>query len=327
MTDLAASGWHYPPDLTDLLIDTIPRLVRSKRDVLLFFQHIGVERNIVNDLEARVNQDRNNIGKFEITRTILQRLNERPDNEAIRWRREIVRRVVEWEDFSTTYPEYLAEARGFVAEVQRVVNVKDSFTRMNQERDRERQERLAKQAAELEQNNRRRRDNESIRREIARLLSQNEDPERRGARFEDLMNRLFRTSGILVRESFRRTGEDGEGVIEQIDGIIDFDGNLYLVELKWLSKPVDVYDVSRHMVRVFSRHSVRGIFISASGYTGPAVTTCKELLAQAMVVLCGLDEIILALEHEVELTSVFREKVKAAAIDKNPWLRSVTNVP
>lgn len=326
MVELGASGWHYPPDLTDLPIDTIPRLVRSKRDVLLFFRHVGVGGNILSDLDAKLCQDRESINKFEITRTVLQRLNEREGNEALRCRREIVRRVVEWEDFSTTYPEQQAEARGFVAEVQRIVNVKDSFTRISLERDQERRERLAQEAAIQEQRNRKTQEIERIRREIAALITQNESPKQRGERLESLMNRLFRVYGISVRDSFKRTGEEGEGVIEQVDGVIDFEGDLYLVELKWLTRPADVNDVSRHLVRVFGRNSARGIFISASDYTKAAISICRESLSQATVVLVGLDEIILALEREADLVTIFRNKVRAAVIDKNPWIRSITSI-
>ena len=34
--------FHYPPELFSLLVDTIPLLNRSKKDVLLFFRGAGV---------------------------------------------------------------------------------------------------------------------------------------------------------------------------------------------------------------------------------------------------------------------------------------------
>ena len=37
----------------------------------------------------------------------------------------------------------------------------------------------------------------------------------------------FFTGGTLLR------GSEGEGVLEQIDGVIEFGGHLYLVEMKW----------------------------------------------------------------------------------------------
>jgi len=38
-----ADSFHYPPEILKLLIDTIPLLCRSKKDVLLFLEGAGVE--------------------------------------------------------------------------------------------------------------------------------------------------------------------------------------------------------------------------------------------------------------------------------------------
>ena len=113
---------------------------------------------------------------------------------------------------------------------------------------------------------------------------------------EDILNRLFRTDGILVRESFTRLGKRGQGVIEQIDGVVEIEGEIYLVEMKWLKDPAGPGDVAQHLVRVLGRNSSRGIFISYSGYTDAAINTCKEALVNAVVVLCTLQEFVLLME-------------------------------
>ncbi len=53
-------------------------------------------------------------------------------------------------------------------------------------------------------------------------------------------------------------------MVEQIDGVIELDGELNLVEIKWWSVPLGAGEVSHHLVRVFNRGHLRGIFISAS---------------------------------------------------------------
>ena len=63
-------------------------------------------------------------------------VNDAGDN-AIRERREVVKRVVEFEDFSTCWEDDRLQAQGLVANVRNLVNVKDSFTRINQEREAE----------------------------------------------------------------------------------------------------------------------------------------------------------------------------------------------
>ena len=65
-------------------------------------------------------------------------------------RREVIKRVSEFEDFSTCYENDRYKAQGLVAQILKVVNVKDSFTRMNLEREKERKERQAAYTASVE---------------------------------------------------------------------------------------------------------------------------------------------------------------------------------
>ncbi len=92
---------------------------------------------------------------------------------------------------------------------------------------------------------------------------------------ETALNNLFQAYGVLIRKSFHLVGE-AEGIVEQIDGIIELSGVLYFVEMKWYRNPVGKPEISEHLVRLMSRAEVRGIFISASDYTEPAILTARE---------------------------------------------------
>lgn len=48
--------YHYPPDIMNLLVDTIPRLNKSKKDVLLFFKGTDIPNSIIQPLETIVNK-------------------------------------------------------------------------------------------------------------------------------------------------------------------------------------------------------------------------------------------------------------------------------
>jgi restriction system protein len=208
--------YHYPPDLFQLLVDTISRLFRGKKDVVLFFRGAGVPLPLLYDVEERVRVDPKSIGKAEIARTILQRINERGDI-ALRERREVIRRVVEFDDFSSCWPDDRLPAQGLVARVRETVNVKDSFTRMKQEKEKEQRVHREKKEAEASEARRRHDELNGIKTELY-ALSVPGNPQERGKRFEEAINKLFRHYGILVRESFSRYGDLGEGTIEQIDG-------------------------------------------------------------------------------------------------------------
>ena len=309
--------YHYPPELFQLLVDTIPRLFRSKRDVILFFTGAGIKHSMVSDLEEQLADDRDSINKFDIVRTVLLRLNEAGDS-TLRDRREVLKRVVEFEDYSTCWANDRLEAQGFVSRIREVVNVKDSFTRMNQEREAEARRYREAQRTKDEEIRQQRELLANIRREFNDLFAM-DNAHKRGRVLESVLNRLFEASGILVREDFRRIPEQGRGVIEQIDGVIELEGHIYLVEMKWLKEPVGVEDVAHHLVRVFNRSASRGIFISYSEY--PAIETCKESLSKMVVVLCTLQEFVFLMEKESSLEEFLKAKIRGSIVEKQPFTK------
>jgi len=310
--------FHYPPELTQLLVQTLPLLCPNKDDVLLFFKGAGVPDSVTCDIAARVAKDRKTITKYEMVRTVLERLNAKGE-ATLRERREILKRVTEFEDFSTCWPADQLKAKGLVAEVSRVIGVKDSFTRMKQAQEEERTMRLSEQRKQREKDQKRRVALASLGVELGALFAET-DPHKRGKALEGILNGLFKTNDISVREAFVLR-VDGQGVVEQIDGVIELDGHLYLVEMKWWKDALGPGEVAQHLVRVFNRGQSRGIFISASAYTPAAILSCKESLTRAVFVLCDLEEFVHLLEQEKDLRDFLKQKIAAAMVEKNPYHR------
>lgn len=310
-------SFHYPAELMNLLVDTIPLLNRGKKDVFLFFRGAGVADSLMQAPHTQWKSNKDSIGKHEIVRQVLTKLNERGE-ASLRERREVVKRVVEFESYSACWPADELKARGLVAEIQKVVNVKDSFTRMNKEREAERKVRMDKVDDERNRIQKKHQAIAALRGELFSLFAEI-DRWRRGKALEGILNRLFETYGILVREAFTLTGSEGEGIVEQIDGVVEMDGHLYFVEMKWWDSPLGVPEVSQHMMRVMFRAESRAIIISASQFTGPAIATCKEALQQKVVVLCTLQELVALLEREGDLKTFLTKKAHSAQIDKNPF--------
>jgi restriction system protein len=309
-------AYHYPPELMSLLIETIPRLCRSKKDVLLFFRGAGVSEAALADLTERVTVDRNAVSKAEIARSILGLVNEGGDR-AIQQRREILKRVTQFEDFSVCWDNDRLVAIGLVEQVRRVVGVKDAFTRMQIERESERKARQQEQKERLQTIQRRREDLSQVKSDLFALFPER-DANKRGKQLESVLTRLFEVSGILVREPFTLKGRGSTGVVEQVDGAIEFGAHLYLVEMKWWADALGPAEVAPHLVRVFSRHEARGLLISASGYTEAALQQCREALAQKVIVLSRLEEIVRLLEREGDLSAWLKAKTDAAIADKTP---------
>ncbi len=315
-----ADEYHYPPDLLELLVEALARLNKSKKGVVTFLRGAGVDEADLADVAEIVRKSPASINKFEIARQALVKVNARGDS-GLRPRREIIKRVVEFEDYSSCWPEDQLKARGLVAAVREAVNKKDAFTRMHQERDVERAEVVARQRADQAAAAEKRAKIESVNSRLISLFGMDDRPHERGKLLEAVLNDLFKAYGVNVREDFRRKDPDSSVVIEQIDGVIELDGAIHLVEMKWLNSPVGVGEFLPHLSRLFLRANAHGIFISSSGYTEPVVKECTTALAQKTMILCSLQEFVMLLQRQGDLIAFLKRKSQAAIVDKNPYLQ------
>lgn len=314
-------SFHYPPELLQILIDAIPKLCKSKRDLLLFFQGAGVSQTILQPYERMLRTDKNSFNKYHVARELLTKINEQGES-SLRVRREVLKRVTEFEDFSVCWDSDRAAARGLVAQVRDLINVKDSFTRMRIEKDEEKRKRVEQvQTTSIEHQARKAR-REKVKASLYGLFGE-ADAHKRGKALEGVLNELFACHNILVREAFTIKGKCGEGVIEQVDGLVELDGHLYLVEMKWWNSPLGVNEVAPHLVRVFGRAGqARGLFISYTDFTAPAISECRTALGGgAVIVLATLQEIVTLMDKEEDLQGWLKRKVNAAIIDKEPYFK------
>jgi restriction system protein len=312
-------SFQYPPELFSLLVDAIPKLCKSKHDLLLFFQGAGVANAVLSPHENQLRTKKDDFNKYHVTRDILTALNKKGES-GLGERREVLKRVTQFDEFSVCWPADQAAARGLVAQIRELVNVKDSFTRMNLERENERKEKLAAAQKDIDAAKAKAAEQENIKSEFYALFAIT-DPYKRGKSLEVVLNKLFGLSGILVKEAVRIKGDPGTGVVEQIDGVVQIRGNLFLVEMKWEQDNLGREKVASHLVRVFSRGLAGGIFISYSDYAPAAVNDCKEALREKPFILCRIEEIFHYLEARKNVLALFEAKIDAAMIHKNPYLR------
>lgn len=309
--------FHYPPELFSLLVDVVPLLNRSKKDVLLFFRGAGIADAITSDIAAKLAATPKEVNKYEMVRTVLERLNSKGES-TLRERREVLKRVVEFASFDSCWPDDQLKAKGLVATVREVVHQKDAFTRMDNAREQERQIRIEENQRAVNAKRERASRIEAAKTSLYALFASSSTPQQRGKQLESALNDLFDAYGVLVRRSFHLVGEMSEGIVEQVDGVIELAGTLYFVEVKWYRDPIGKPEISEHLVRLMSRAEVRGIFISASEFTDPAVHLAREFLQHKVLVLTTLHEIVQLLERQGELADFFSSKVQAAQIHKNP---------
>ncbi|MCE7925627.1 MAG: restriction endonuclease, partial [Haliscomenobacteraceae bacterium CHB4] len=241
----------------------------------------------------------------------------------LRERREILKRVCEFENYSSLWDTDRLKAKGLVSEIRDVIKVKDAFTRMQQERDKEAKKHTDDYNKKIEEIKKKKEEIEIIKKDFYSLFSEN-NPQSRGIKLEGVLNRFFNSIGILVREAFKRNGEVGEGTIEQIDGVVEIDTRIYLVEMKWRKDTIGGEDMFGHLGRIYHRSNAHGIYISASGYSPAAITAAKDALTRnAMIVLCNLEEFVKVLEAEQDFVRYIRLKIQSAIIDKEPFTQPI----
>lgn len=239
-------------------------------------------------------------------------------------RREVVRRVVSFEDFSLCWETDRQAARGYVQQVRDLVGAKDSATRIQEHVAARQSEELAERRAKNEVLRQKREAMAAVKGDLYALFRE-DDAQKRGKALEGVLNRLFQTYGILVEESFAVRGNPGEGIIEQIDGVVRIDAPC-LVEMKWLKGAVSVGDAAQHLIRVFSRPEVRGLLIAVNGFSPGVEAQHRDALVKGRVVtLCGLDELIRVLEQEYDLAQFLRAKMDAAMLRREPYPDRLAN--
>jgi restriction system protein len=90
-------------------VDAVPLLTRGKRDVVLFFRGCGVDRTFLAGIERRIAEEPN-FSKYHITREVLAHVNELGDR-GLGPRRQVLKRVSEFDDVSSCYPDNQMKAR------------------------------------------------------------------------------------------------------------------------------------------------------------------------------------------------------------------------
>ncbi len=134
-----------------------------------------------------------------------------------------------------------------------------------------------------------------------------------GLRFEGLLTRLFTLFDLQPKGPFRVEGE-------QIDGSIDLDREVYLVEAKWTTEKVNeaALLVLRGKIEGKSQFT-RGIFLSVNGYTPEAVQAITKGKSPTFVMMDG-SHLYRVLEGHIRLDVLLRRLVRHLAETGSPYL-------
>lgn len=151
-------------------------------------------------------------------------------------RRKLLQRVVEFDSFELCYPNDKDRAKANVADIQKLVILKNTIARYENYLTNEQHEKikvLKKKNEKIRQSKDR---FECLRQEFSSLFSM-QNPQERGKKLESVLNNLFPYFKISIKEAF--TISDGESgkIYEQIDVVVEINHYLTLLEMKWKKTP------------------------------------------------------------------------------------------
>lgn len=134
-------------------------------------------------------------------------------------------------------------------------------------------------------------------------------PQSRGFSFEKFLNSMFLSSGLNPRESFRLVGE-------QIDGSIELDHEIYLIEAKWQNNKISVSDLDAFSSKIKRKTNwTRGLFISISGFSIEAIQAFEK--GEVNLITMDGEDLYYILDgcndKYIDLDSCIRAKMRMAA--------------
>lgn len=142
--------------------------------------------------------------------------------------------------------------------------------------------------------------------ELQALSDYDDSPQSRGFAFEKYLERFFEANGLQPRGSFKLVGE-------QIDGSFILHNEVYLIEAKWTSRPVDKANLVVFNEKALSKSGfTRGLYISYSEYSEEALKTFA-LGRTVNIVLMTVQELAIVLSQKRDFTEFLWNKVRALA--------------
>lgn len=129
---------------------------------------------------------------------------------------------------------------------------------------------------------------------------------KRGYAFEVFLKEMFDRWGLGAKGGFRNTGE-------QIDGSFELDHEIYLLEAKWHTNPIDAATLHAFQGKLSERPDWgRGLFVSFGGFSLPS---SSAFTAKRIILMDGGD-LLYTIRQGLHLDDVLRAKARAAVEHK-----------
>ncbi len=288
----------FSKNMQNAMKDTILSLMWSKQDIIEFFKE-----NSCTSSELKIVQEHKKMSRVKIVEKVFNALTSRKDS-GIGQFNSILDSLCNWNYFNPYYFDKLKklnrnEAEKAIGRLKRA-RLKMEYQLRDQQNLHVNSKKSVSSLPDLTQL-------KEIYTRLFQKISIDGKPinnRQRGYEFEKFISLFFKVNGIDVSEPFKIEGE-------QIDGSVKYDGEHYLLEMKWhdsLSATEPLYSFAH---KIEGKMYGRGIFISVNGYSEGAVKSLMSGKATKTILIDGQD-IFYVLEERIGLTDMLDNKIQAA---------------
>lgn len=136
--------------------------------------------------------------------------------------------------------------------------------------------------------------------------------QQRGREFEDLINDVLKSEGILLRKGYHTFDNKSE----QIDGAIDIDSRIFLIETKWVKSKLAASDLFAFIGKIENKFfGTLGIFISKEKLSDNFINALNKGRRQTVLVIHGDDLDIFFSDNNITFKKYISYTVKLASYD------------
>lgn len=136
--------------------------------------------------------------------------------------------------------------------------------------------------------------------------------QQRGREFEDLINDVLKAEGILLRKGYHTFDNKSE----QIDGAIDIDSRIFLIETKWVKSKLAASDLFAFIGKIENKFfGTLGIFISKEKLSDNFINALNKGRRQTVLVIHGEDLDIFFSKKNITFKEYVSYTIKLASYD------------
>ena len=304
----------FPKDIQDCMKDCIMAILWPKKDIIGFFEDSSCTlRELPNSLQIK------DMTRKAIIDYVFKQLLLRGDNGLGQFRA-MLKSLVEWDYFDDYWfvdQKKLDKKKALekINHLRGLADKRDSKIKNDRiEKERQKKELTAKKV-----------DMVKLKEKYISLFTGKDEMKReittqkRGYLFEAFIVELFSAYNIEISQAFKITGE-------QIDGAIKYEGEYYIMELKWQNNLIASDALYQFAYKVDGKLYGRGIFISIQGFSKTSVDALTTGKGINMILIDGGD-LMLVLEQVCSLKDMLDNKIRCAqtmgriyvnAMDSNP---------